>query len=97
MNEIFIKIIKTVQAQTTPSNITTTIEAIAGRATNVLKVTAYVLAILFTIIAGIFYITSLGSGQVKKAHTMLLWIAVGIAIILLSSFIISLVQYIINP
>lgn len=89
MNEIFFKL---ALAQT----VTQTISAMFDRVTNLVRMIGFALAILIAIFVGILYITSRGSDQVKKAHKALIWLLVGIAVILVATYVIDVVKFVIG-
>jgi hypothetical protein len=75
-------------------DVTSTIKQIFGRAEDVARTIGYALAILMAIIIGIIYITSRGGEGVKTANKAIIYLAVGIAIILLAGIVVDIVKFI---
>jgi hypothetical protein len=81
-------------AQQNTVNVTSTINQIFERAQDVARTIGYALAILMAIIIGIIYITSRGGEGVKTANKAIIYLAVGIAIILLAGIAVEIVKFI---
>lgn len=102
MKDLFLKeilaqqTITQTQTQTITTTITTTIQGIFDRVVEVLRLVGFALAIVIAIFAGILYITSIDSNRVKTAHKTLIWLLVGIALILVGSYVVDLVRFILN-
>jgi hypothetical protein len=77
-------------------DVTSTIKQIFGRAEDVARTIGYALAILMAIIIGIIYITSRGGKSIETANKAIIYLAVGIAIILLANIVVEIVKFILG-
>jgi hypothetical protein len=83
-------------AQQNTVDVTSTIKQIFGRAEDVARTIGYALAILMAIIIGIIYITSRGGKSIETANKAIIYLAVGIAIILLAGIVVDIVKFILG-
>ena len=83
-------------AQQNTVDVTSTITQIFGRAEDVARTIGYALAILMAIIIGIIYITSRGGKSIETANKAIIYLAVGIAIILLAGIVVDIVKFILG-
>jgi hypothetical protein len=83
-------------AQQNTVNVTSTINKIFERAQDVARTIGYALAILMAIIIGIIYITSRGGKSIETANKAIIYLAVGIAIILLANIVVEIVKFILG-
>jgi len=81
-------------AQQNTVDVTSTITQIFGRAQDIARTIGYALAILMAIIIGIIYITSRGGKSIETANKAIIYLAVGIAIILLAGIVVDIVKFI---
>lgn len=82
--------------QSPPSNID--VIGVLNKIANLLIEIATPIAIIMVIVAGFYFITAQGDpGKIEKARTMILWVLIGMAVVLLAKATISFVVSMVTP
>lgn len=76
---------------------TESVEEILGRIAKFLRLVAFALVPIMAIIVGFMFLTAGGEPEkIKKARDFLLWMAIGVVVILISSGLVSLIKEILG-